>query len=159
MKRILWLAALLVSAVLGREMFGASDVARLQPVEVLRVEMEGSGIRVETDTGEAGRGSDLSEAFGDLKAGTAGDIFLDTVEFVLLAPGAEPLTGELMDHLRPACQVCLEDGRADLSKAAAFLDIHRPQLTLMHCRETVQLYPVLVTKEGEMKLVVQRNGG
>ncbi len=153
MKRILWLAALLVAAVLGREMFRASDVAKLQPVEVLRLTVTGDVIRVETDTGEAGKGNTFSEAFEDLKAGTAGDIFLDTVEFVLLGSGAELLSQELIDYLRPACRVCLEIGAADLSKIAAFLDVHSPKVTLMDCQGTLPELPTLIAGKGEMRLV------
>ncbi len=149
MKRILWLAALLLAAGFGSRLFAASDVAKLQPVEVLRIQKEAGGILVETDTGEQGRGGSLEEAFENLKECASGDIFLDTVEFVLLQDAS--IAPELIAYLRPACQVCLERGRADLKKAAAFLDVHRPKATLMNCRK--EPIPTLVSEEGRMELV------
>ncbi len=153
MKRIIWLAALLAAAALGSELFHASDVAKLQPVEVLRVECLGQGFRVETDTGEVGAGEDLAEAFANLKAVTAGDIFLDTVEYVLLPEGQPQLSGELAAYLRPACRVCLEKGRAELSQVGKFLDVHPPEPTLMDCQGELPPLPVLITEEGRMELV------
>lgn len=151
MKRIIMFALLLSALALGSHLFEQSDVAKLQPVEVLRVTVEAEGVSVETDTGQAGWGKDLERAFEDLKRRTPGDIFLDTVEFVLVNESEGSLTRELMEYLRPACLICLERGRADLEVVAAFLDIHRPKATLMNCREGKM--PILVIREGEMELV------
>ncbi len=151
MKRFAIFALLLLATFFGSRLFERSDIARLQPVEVLRVTLEEKKIRVETDTGQAGQGRDLQEAFEDLKRRSAGDIFLDTVEFVLVNESEGSLTRELMEYLRPACLVCLERGRADLEAVAAFLDTHRPMTTLMNCRGG-QL-PVLVIREEGMELV------
>ncbi len=153
MKRIVWMAAIVLAAVLGSRMFRASDVAKLQPVEVIRLEMRAGCICVETDTGEVGTGASLREAFADLKAVTAGDIFLDTVEFVLLTEECTELAKELIRYLRPACRICVELGTAELRQVAGFLDVHKPACTLMDCQGQLPRLPALITEEGRMKLV------
>ncbi len=153
MRKILWLLALMLTAAYGSGLFEASDVAKLQPVELIRISWLGNDILVEMDTGEQGHGATLAEAFADLKEKTTGDIFLDTADQVLLTRETEELIPELLEFLRPACRVCLEDGSADLEKAAAFLDTHQPEITLMDCQNMSRQLPVLVTREGTMKLV------
>ncbi len=153
MKRIAILAVIAVTAVLGSSLFPASDVAKLEPVEVIRIQMDRGQILVETDTGQLGRGADLQRAFADLKNRASGDIFLDTAEYVILTEDSRGEIVGLLDYLRPACRVCLEWGRADLQQVAAFLDIHEPELTIMDCQGGQMDLPALVTKEGRMELV------
>ncbi len=153
MRKILWLLALVLTVVYGSGLFEASDVAKLQPVELIRISRQGKDILVEMDTGEQGLGETLAEAFADLKEKTTGDVFLDTADQVLLTRETEELAPELLKFLRPACRICLEEGKADLKKAAAFLDTHQSGITLMNCQNMSRRLPVLVTREGTMRLV------
>lgn len=154
MKRWLWcLAALALAAVMGWMPFTGTDVGKLQPVEVIRVSMQGDLILVETDTGDVGMGADLDTAFADLKESTAGEIFLDTADYLLITRDAQGQLAELSEYLRPACAVCLEAGEAELEEAAAFLSAHDPELTLGAWRAGEQSLPSLVSREGRMYLV------
>ncbi len=153
MKRIIWMLVLLAAAVFGSRLFGRSDVAKLEPVEVIRVSVQENDILVETDTGQSGRGKDLETAFENLKHRTAGDVFLDTADYVILTNATQKMAGELLDYLRPACRVCVEKGSAELTQAADYLSIHTPQITLMECRQKDVQIPKLVVKEGAMELV------
>lgn len=57
MRRWMWYgAALLLVVGLSKLPFLGIDVAKLQPVEVVRLSKSGGRILVETDTGAAGRG-------------------------------------------------------------------------------------------------------
>lgn len=154
MKRWIWyLAALLAVAALGWMPFHGTDVAELQPVELLRIRMQSGAVLVETDTGDFGFGDTPGAAFADLKKSTAGDIFLETADHLILSPEAVTLLPELMKYLRPACNLCVEQGTADLEKATAFLNAHQPGVTLQDHRAGEDQLPVLVTREGRMHLV------
>ncbi len=153
MKRIIWMVVLLAAVVFCSRLFGRSDVARLEPVEVIRVSVRDSDILVETDTGQSGRGEDLEEAFENLKHRTAGDVFLDTADYVILTNTTQKMAGELLGYLRPACRVCVEKGAVELPRAADYLSVHTPQITLMECRQKDVQIPKLVVKEGAMELV------
>ena len=154
MKRWLWyLAAVLLVAALGWMPFAGTDVAKLQPVEVIRVGVEDGLIRVETDTGGSGNGADLAEAFADLKASAAGTVFLETADYLLVSHDAQSLLEPLGTYLRPACGICLESGVADLETVADFLSTHEPGMTLQEYRAGKQNLPELSVREGRMYLV------
>lgn len=154
MKRWIWyLAALLCVAILGWMPFHGTDVAELQPVELLRVSVRQGYVLVETDTGDFGIGNSPESAFADLMKSTPGDVFLETADHLILAPEAVMLLPELMEYLRPACNLCVEQGEADLEKATAFLNAHQPEVTLQDHRAGEERLPVLVTEEGRMYLV------
>jgi hypothetical protein len=74
-----WLLMAALAGLLLCRPFRASDVARLKPVEIIRVSRVPQGIRVETDTGESGEGADLRQAFEDLKQTASGEIFAKSV--------------------------------------------------------------------------------
>lgn len=154
MKRWLWyLAALLLVAALGWMPFTGTDVAKLQPVEVIRLSLEGDIIRVETDTGGSGSGTDLEEAFSDLKESTPGKVFLETADYLLLSREAQGLLEPLAAYLRPACSICLETGKAELETVADFLGAHEPGMTLQEYRAGKRELPELYAREGRMYLV------
>lgn len=133
--------------------FQGTDVAALQPIELLRVSMSQGAVLVQTDTGSMGIGDTPQAAFEDLKRTTAGDVFLETAEHLIVTPEAVALLPGLTAFLRPACNVCVEQGTADLETAAAFLNAHQPGITLQDYRAGETGLPVLVTQEGRMCLV------
>ncbi len=153
MKRILWMAVLLAAAAFGSRLFGRSDVAKLEPVEVIRVSVQANEIVVETDTGQSGRAETLEKAFENLKHRCPGDIFLDTADYVVLTSATESKAAALLDYLRPACRVSTEKGSAELTEVADYLAIHVPEITLMECQQKDVKIPKLVVKEGAMELV------
>lgn len=154
MKRWIWCAgALLLTAVLGGMPFIGTDIAKLQPVEVLRVQKDGDVILVELDTGDSGKGTTLEAALQDLKDSTPGEVFLETAEYLLISREVEALLSSLAEYLRPACGVCLEDGVAKLEDVAEFLGAHEPGLTLQEYRAGDQSLRKLVVREERMYLV------
>ena len=154
MKRWLWCAgALLLTAILGGMPFAGTDIAKLQPVEVLRVQKDGEMISVELDTGDSGKGATLEAALQDLKESTPGKVFLETADYLLINKEAETLLPSLAEHLRPACGVCLENGEAKLEEAAEFLGAHEPGLTLQEYRAGDHALQELVVREERMYLV------
>lgn len=134
MKKWLFLAAVLTAvAVLSRRPHPARDVAKLEPVQVVYIRIDGAEYSVETDTGAKGTGANLTEAAADMKANATGEIFLDTAEFLLLHP-AVPITEEFHTLLRPTCKVTFTTAAPDLQAASAYLTIHSPPVTLAQLR-------------------------
>lgn len=154
MKRWLFYAAIIVAAALlsGKGTPG-SDVGKLQPVQVVRVSAGADWVKIETDTGDLGAGSNLEQAFENMKATSSAKIFLDTAEYLLVPQGREELISEMMAYLRPSCTVCIVDGEPDMEKVGDFLHQHEPQTTLMHYRAGQQELRKLVIREGRMELV------
>ena len=148
-----WLLLLCVGGLLLWKPFSAADVARLKPVEVIRVGIFAGGVLVETDTGDSGVGKDITAAIADLKRTTDGDVFLETVDSVLVLPSAVSLLPSLGDFLRPGCNVCVEMGQVELESVSAFLNIHEPGVTLQDHRAGESTLPVLYVVDGRMCLV------
>jgi hypothetical protein len=132
--------------------FEATDVAQLKPVEVIRVSTFAGGVLVETDTGDSGVGRDIERAIADLKQTTDGDVFLDTVDKLLISPAAVMLLSDLGDYLRPGCNVCVEMGQVELESVGAYLNIHEPGITLQDHRAGKTALPVLYVVDGRMYL-------
>ena len=154
MKRWIWCAAaLILTAALGGRPFEGADIARLQPVELLRIQKSGDVISVELDTGDSGKGTTLEAALQDLKKSTPGNVFLETADYLLINDEAGALVESLVEYLRPACGVCLEEGEAKLEEAAQFLRVHQPALTLQEYRAGNHALQKLEIREGRMYLV------
>lgn len=147
-----WLLLLLFCGLLLWKPFTATDVARLKPVEVIRVSTFAGGVLVETDTGNSGVGKNIAGAIADLKHTTDGDVFLDTVDRLLVSPTAVSLLPELGEYLRPGCNVCVEMGRVELDTVGAYLNIHEPGVTLQDHRAGECMLPVLYVVDGRMHL-------
>lgn len=146
------LAVIAVAALDGAAAVG-DDVAKLDPVQVLYVDVQGQWVSVQTDTGAEGRGKDVDGALRDMEKTSAAEVFLDTTEYLIVSPEAQGNVGALWEVLRPSCQVCVGVGELDLERAADHLDIHRPGVTMKAVRSGERDLPQLVAKEGRMELV------
>ncbi len=154
MKRWIILVCLLLAAVAaGDKIFRGTDVSELQPMELLRIDCRGAVVVVQTDTGGSGMGSTVTAAFEDLKKTTPGKVFLDTAQCVIVTPQSSGLIDQLFNCLRPACRICVGQGDEDMESAAAYLNAHKPAVTLLDCRAKNAQIPMLVTKDGRMYLV------
>lgn len=132
MKRYLTAAgAVLMMMVLLRLPGQAMDTSELEPVETVLVCRNAQTVRIETDTGAWGEGTELRSAAQDLKRRTAGRIFLDTADYLLLDETSwDPRA--LRALFRPGCQVCIAQNVDDLQEAGRYLRIHHPDATLLH---------------------------
>ncbi len=153
MKRWPWyIAALILTAVLGWMPFEGSDVAKLEPVEVVWVQQVADSVRVKTDTDNMGTGKNLSAAFQNLKDSTPGRVFLETADYVLINQEAASILPELAQYLRPASGVCILESNAELDEIAQFLNAHSPKVSLLDCQKgNIQLQRLIV-QEGRMQL-------
>ena len=134
MKRALYLAAALTAiGVLARLPHPARDIAKLKPIRAVCLYRDGGALTIETDTGDSGSGPTLTEAYTDMKSRADGELFLDTAEFLVLDP-AVPVTPDLWDLLRPACQVIFSNEPQDLNTVCEYLTIHPTERTLARLR-------------------------
>lgn len=152
MKRWLYLAALAAAVLVLGDRSAGVDIGKLQPVQVVAMSYRDGQICLRTDTGDMGLGRDLDSALADMKERAAAQIFLDTAEHVIVAPACEDLIGGLAGILRPSCAICMGQG-VDLPQAAAYLQVHKPQTTLMEYRAGDRTLPTLIQMEEGMVLV------
>lgn len=133
--------------------FHRTDIAELKPVELICISRTAGQVRIETDTGDWGAGPTVEAALKHLKATTAGDVFLETADHLLLYGAEDDLIEELAPHLRPACSLCKLEGTVPLEDAAAYLNAHKSEISLQDRRSGDRRLPVLQVTEGRMELV------
>lgn len=127
-----------------------TDVARLEPVEVVQIRREAGKTTVQTDTGQMGRGKDLEAALLDMKNTASREVFLETAIWLLLDPAAGSDLATLEKLLRPNCRLCLYRGAGDLKEKAEFLEQQRLTFLLRDWRRGK--IPILYEKEGRSYL-------
>lgn len=152
-KWIIYLLSLAAIPVLSFGGFGGKDVGKLYPVQAVMISSEREGVRILIDGGQCGLGKDVTEALQDLQKTSAERVFLDTADYLLIEPGMEGLLSQLKQHLRPSCNVCYAAGTMDLAEAAAYLQLHQPDLTLTQYEAGERHLPTLLYNEGRMTLV------
>ena len=155
-----WICGILGAAALltGTLPFRSRDVGTLRPVKTVLVSA-GENVELRTDTGDSGSGQTWDQAVRDLTDTAPGGAFFGTGGYLLLTPGAEGLLPEILADgtIRTACGVCLVYGTPDLEEAGAFLDAHRPEVSLNEVRAALGTgqalrLPVLTEWEGRMRL-------
>ncbi len=100
------------------------DIAKLEPVQTVALSVEGDAFVLQTDTRDMGRGATVEAALQDLKENTAGVIYLDTAQYLLVTKEAESATDTLRKYLRNTVVVSLWDGAGDIEQAARYLSVH-----------------------------------
>lgn len=130
-KMILCIVAIAITGFVGLLPFSGTDVGRLHPVEVLAVSVADERIKVETDTGIEGTGKSLKAAIEDLKQTSAGKIFMETANYLLVNEDGISLLPELFALLRPACQVFIFAGSGKLDNISKYLESHPSDVTLL----------------------------
>lgn len=160
MKRwVVYFLGLLLVGMAGLTPFRNTDIAKLQPVELLSIRMANGQIRLETDTGDFGLGATVGEALQNLKDTTAGDVFLETADHLLITKNGEHFIEQIADDLRPGCRLCIVEGAVDLKEAAAYLSAHKSEMSLLDWRSGENCLPILRVTEGRMELVQGTNTG
>lgn len=153
MKRwtLLFAAVVLAGLFMKLEPAG-TDVAKLEPVEVIYIDREAGVYVVLTDTGSQGRGTTAAEAMAHLEQTAQGRILPEMAEYLLVSRDAWESISRFFRYLRPDCSVTIVQGKPDLEKTGRFLDAHRPDFTLNDFRAGGDDVPVLHVREGGMIL-------
>ena len=96
----------------------------------------------------------LNAALKDLKESSSGEIFLETVSYVLVTEESKTLLEKLSEILRPATEAVLVTGQVDLEDTAQFFAVHRPDFSLRDYAAGQTELPKLMTA-GERCYLVQ----
>lgn len=128
-----------------------TDVGELIPVEVIAVSEFDGRVVVRTDTGDQGTGNTLQAAFEDLKATTAGVIYLNTAEYVLLESGTEEWIPVLRTYLKEDTKVCKAKNGVGIDVIANYLSVHHPGICLKEA-EDVERMPVISAEDGRYRM-------
>jgi hypothetical protein len=142
-----------IAGVIALLPFRGTDVAVLSPAEAVWASVEAGIVCLKTDGGDLGMGATVAEALENMKQTASGTVFLDTADYLLISESCTALLPALMTYLRPSCVVCLEDGSSDMEQVGAFLEYHKPELTLVRYKAGEKDLPRLRTRDGRMELV------
>lgn len=152
MKKYLpWVLMLLGLLPFGQP-FPKSDIAALHPARILVAEFSEDGVVLKTDTEDAGAGDTLAAALEDMERSCDGELFLDTVEYLLVKGDYAPNMHSLESVLRPGCAVCTYEGMPDPEQAAKFLASKKLNSTLSTVRWGGLPLKKLICLEGRMYL-------
>ena len=133
--------------------FVGTDVGEIQPVQAVMAVKEGNMVRLQTDTGDTGVGINPNSALKDMQEHAVGKLFLETADYLILQAGCEEMLPALSEMLRPSCKVCVLIGCADPQKAAEYLVVHEPDLSLRDWLGGESEIPELMEREGRLMLV------
>ncbi len=155
MKRsCLYFLAIALIAVTGLLPFSGTDVAKLQPVEVLILRQNNGLFTISTNDGLSGTGADTESALADLKLTAPGEVFLETANYLLVAPDCLEVVTELYSCLRPACGLYLMEGDGNLEQIGEYLESHPSEITLLSYRQGRAELPRLMI-QGEVYRLVE----
>ena len=143
-----FLAALLGLLLLPR----GTDVAKLAPAQLVRVERDGAEIVIRTDLGNVGRGTNLDAAFEDLKRTTPGVVFLDTAQYLVLDENSVSCLEELSHWVKKTCRVSIGEGIRDLQGASAYLQTHPPRVKIGESKAGCRDLPHLTELNGRFSI-------
>ena len=101
------------------------NVADLLPIEAVAMYMDGNQVILETDTEHKGYGENAEKALASLKQNTPAVVYLDTAEYLLVAPDAAEQVESLRPHLKPSVKVCVWKAEGKVKDAAKYLEIHK----------------------------------
>lgn len=142
-KTMLSVVIISIVAFAGLLPFQGTDVGKLHPIEVIIVSCDKELISVETDTGLRGTGGSVDVAINELKIASAGEIFLDTANYVLINENNMHILNELFRYLRPACQVYVFSGNGVWDNVAKYLEAHPSDVTLLSYKQRSDGIPKL----------------
>lgn len=145
MRRWLYVIVILAMLVVPTQ---SIEIGRLQPVEVVMISVSDGVVRIETDTGNTGTGSDLKTAYEQMKAQASAEIFMDTADYLILTGDAAVPKEDLMAYLDPKIRVCTGSGVLDIGGAAAYLSVHKPVTRLRELNEQSALQTLTQKQTG-----------
>lgn len=127
------------------------ELGELKPVETISLRYCDEMLVIETDTEDIGTGNTVEEAVKSLHESTAGRIFLDTAEFLVVEREAVNQIERLRPRLKGNVSVCERKGEVDVTKVGEYLRAHNPSVKLKQWEKHVSLQ-VLEVENGRMKL-------
>lgn len=143
-KWIVMLLALLAFTILPSS---GTELGELRPVSLLVIRTQGNNIQLLTDTLDLGTGETLDAALQNLEDTTPGNLFLDTVENLILTKEAKFLIPQLKQLLRPGVTVCAAKSELNPETAPEYLNSHTPRYRLSDVDESTPLQMLNYSEE------------
>ena len=137
MKKLVIYGILLTAAVMVPSR--TTELGKLKPVETLAIYQENGQVVLETDTGDIGRGGTVVKAIENLKETTAGIVYLDTADYLVIKHGGEPFVKYLASYLKDSVRICHGDKGIDIEKTAPYLSVHTPAVEIKDYHEGMAL--------------------
>ena len=122
MKRIILYCILLAAALAVP--IKKIDISDLEPIQVVRMDKQDNNIILQTDTGDQGIGENVQPALENLKQNSAGVIYLDTAQFLVVTEAAKEYIGSMKSFLKEKVRLCQWDGQGELSAVAKYMKSH-----------------------------------
>ena len=145
MRRILLYIALLAAAlVIPVE---RTDLGKLKPVETVYLYTDEGILTLLTDTGDKGTGKTVGQALENLKQTTAGTVYLDTAEYLLITEESKFEAQELKKLLKGSVRICEAEGEIPLEEVGAYLSVHLPEMRLSHWKPEHKLQILKVNQD------------
>jgi hypothetical protein len=107
-----------------------TDIGKLQPAELIYIYKEENTLVLETDTGDVGSGETLQEALADMEATSFGEVFLETMNWILVTEDTKQILKNQWEKFRLSAQVVLVTGPVDVKTISQYLQIHKSNVTL-----------------------------
>ena len=121
MRKVIYAALILLSLLIPLKRL---DIAKLEPVEAIAVEVRNGEVLLRTDTDSEGKGQTVELALEELKANAQGIIYLDTARFLLVGENAQNEAQEMREYMRNNVVVAPYNG-TDVMEETRRLDAHK----------------------------------
>ena len=120
MRKVIYAALILLSLLIPLK---SLDIAKLEPVEAIAVEVKAGEVYLRTDTDEGAKGETVALALGNLKENADGIIYLDTARYLLVGENAQSEAEEMKRYMRSNVVLAPYDGE-DVAEETRRLDAH-----------------------------------
>lgn len=134
-----------------RAPFEKTDVAKLSPVSALVFCRKDGRLCITSDLGDLGMGETLEEALEDMELTCPAMIFMDTVEYLMVVPGAVD-EKELGEYFRPGTYIVRCAPGTDPADAVDYLRNRSGNVTLRDVDIHEKRMPVLYEIDGRYYL-------
>lgn len=128
-----------------------NDVGKLRPVEAISIYKDVDEITIETDTEDMGTGKTIEEALKNLVDTTAGIIYIDTAEYLLIEAEEVSIIEQMSPYVKRSVKVCAMEGHLKPEEAAVYLQSH-PINTTLKTAERGKDPPVLAKEAGKLTI-------
>lgn len=100
-------------------------IANLEPIQAVRIHLDGGIVVLETDTGDKGSGATAEEALGNMKENSTGIIYLDTAQYLFVSASAREQIPSLQAYLKESVRICQWSGQGDISEAVKYAEARK----------------------------------
>lgn len=152
LKQGIFIGLLLLAVAFGEGLFRSTDVAKLEPVELVVLRAIPQGFAIQTDTGSFGSGTSIADAIQNLEETATGKVFLETADYVLLEGVDADAIPVLLEVFRPSSKVLFLQGDAAPESLAAFLRSRPQMVSILRWKLTEANPPTIRFQEGVLQI-------